>query len=131
MKNEKDVNIRFVIGLVVALLLIGNFVTYGITGAYFKRQIADDNRDFARYRESVIAAENENRQLTERIKAIGISITEINDGLDRPIANIREAIGLIEEVKYRIDAVEKSSILGNTVSADYRDNGGSLDNSPR
>ena len=88
MKNERKKNIYIIIAIAFFAVLSGNI--YNSVKSYKYRRLYDQ------YRESLIATENENRELADRIGRITEITGRIKETAD---ANITDARGIIETVE--------------------------------
>ena len=109
MKNEGKKNIFFIIAAVFFIALSANI--YNSVKSYKYRRLCNQ------YRESLIATEEENRELADRIGRITEIVGRIKETAD---ANVTDARGIIETVEIlRSQIQELENCLGSFSQSEY------------
>ena len=98
MKNEK--NNFFIIAVVVLFFIIFSGNIYSSIGSYKYRKLCNQ------YREQLIATENANRELTDRIGRITEITGRIKEATDANITDARGVVETVEELRSQIKELE-------------------------
>ena len=98
MKNERKKNIYIIIAAVLFIIFSGNI--YNSIKSFKYRKLCDQ------YRESLIATEEANRDLTDRIGRIAEITESIGEICNRNVTDARSIIELTEELRAEIKELE-------------------------
>lgn len=110
MKNEGKKNIIFIIAAVAFCIVFSGNI-YNSIQSYKYRRLCD------KYREQLIATENANRELTDRIGRVAEITGRIKETTD---ANITDARGIIETVeRLRAEIKELEDCCGSFNQSEY------------
>lgn len=110
MKNEGKKNIIFIIAAVAFCIVFSGNI-YSSIQSYKYRRLCD------KYREQLIATENANRELTDRIGRVAEITGRIKETTD---ANITDARGIIETVeRLRAEIKELEDCCGSFNQSEY------------
>ena len=99
MKNEKN---NFFIAIVAFCIIIFSANIYNSVKSYKYRRLCD------KYREQLIATENANRELTDRIGRVAEITGRIKETTDANIADARGIIETVEILRSQIKELENS-----------------------
>ena len=108
MKNEKNI---FIIIAAVAFCIVFAGNIYNSIESYKYRRLCDQ------YREQLVATENANRELTDRIGRVAEITGRIGEICNRNVSDTRGIIETIEELRAEIKELENS--LGNFSQYQY------------
>lgn len=110
MKNEGKKNIIFIIAAVAFCIIFSGNI-YNSVQSYKYRRLCD------KYREQLIATENANRELTDRIGRVAEITGRIKETTDANITDARGIIELTEELRTQVYELE--SCLGSFNQSEY------------
>ena len=106
---ERKKNIIFIIAAMLCIILSGNI--YNSVKSYRYRKLCDQ------YRESLIAREEENRELADRIGRIAEITGRIKKTADANIADARSVVETVERLRTQIAELE--NICGGFSQSEY------------
>lgn len=110
MKNEK--NIYIIIAAVVFCIVLSANI-YNTNKSYKYRKLCD------RYTEQLIASENTNRELTDRIGRVAEITGRIKKTTDANITDARGIIETVEELRSQIKELEDCIYGSNSIDSYY------------
>lgn len=106
---ERKKNVIFIIAVAICIILSTNI--YSSIQSYKYRRLCD------KYREQLIATENANRELTDRIGRVAEITGRIKETTDANITDARGIIELTEELRAQVYELE--SCLGSFNQSEY------------
>lgn len=110
MKNEGKKNIIFIIAAVAFCIVFSGNIYSSIQSYKYRRLCSE-------YREQLIATENANRELTDRIGRVAEITGRIKETADANITDARGIIELTEELRTQVYELE--SCLGSFNQSEY------------
>ena len=99
MKNEGKKNIIFFATVAFCIALSADI--YSSIKHYKLRRLCDE------YREQLIAAENANRELTDRIGRVAEVVGQLHETTERNVTDARGIIEAVEELRSQIKELEE------------------------